>query len=125
MSETIELEIGFSPCPNDTFIFDALVNGRIDTKPYLFHPRIADVEELNMRAFSGSWQVTKLSFYAYLLLKERYLLLDAGAALGSWSQGPRSSRLRGRASPFRDATRPLTCSCSSGWGARGRRRWSL
>jgi len=82
MSETIELEIGFSPCPNDTSIFDALVNRRIDTQPYLFHPRIADVEELNVQAFSGSWQVTKLSFYAYLLLGDRYLLLDSGAALG-------------------------------------------
>ncbi|MHB8090617.1 MAG: 1,4-dihydroxy-6-naphthoate synthase [Syntrophales bacterium] len=82
MSETIELDIGFSPCPNDTFIFDALVNRRIDATPYLFHPRIADVEELNGKAFSGGWQVTKLSFYAYLLLGERYLLLDSGAALG-------------------------------------------
>jgi 1,4-dihydroxy-6-naphthoate synthase len=82
MKETTELDIGFSSCPNDAFIFDALVNGRIETGPYLFSPHIADVEELNGRAFSGDLHVTKLSFYAYLLLKERYLLLDSGAALG-------------------------------------------
>jgi 1,4-dihydroxy-6-naphthoate synthase len=82
MKESIAFDIGFSSCPNDTFIFNALVNRQIDTAPYLFHPRIADVEELNSRAFLGDWQVTKLSFYAWLLLKDRYLLLDSGAALG-------------------------------------------
>lgn len=80
--ERIELDIGFSPCPNDTFVFDALINRRIDTAPYLFRPWIADVEELNALAFSGARQVTKLSFYAWLLLGSRYLLLDSGAALG-------------------------------------------
>jgi len=78
----LELETGFSPCPNDTFIFDALIHGRIDTAPFAFLPRIMDVEELNERACAGTYPVTKLSFYAYLLLKERYRLLDAGAALG-------------------------------------------
>ena len=78
----LELETGFSPCPNDTFIFDALVNGRIDTAPFRFLSRIADVEELNELAFAGAYPVTKLSFYAYLLLKDRYDLLDSGAALG-------------------------------------------
>lgn len=83
-NDATEFGIGFSSCPNDTFIFDALVNGRIDAVPYRFSPFIADVEELNGRAFSGTGTlpVTKLSFYAFLLLKERYLLLDAGAALG-------------------------------------------
>lgn len=80
--DAIEIGIGFSSCPNDTFIFDALVNARMDTGPYRFSPYIADVEELNDRAFSGTLPVTKLSFYAFLQLEERYLLLDAGAALG-------------------------------------------
>lgn len=80
--DATEIGIGFSSCPNDTFIFDALVNGRMDTGPYRFSPFIADVEELNDRALSGTLPVTKLSFYAFLQLKERYLLLDSGAALG-------------------------------------------
>ncbi|MEW6333168.1 MAG: 1,4-dihydroxy-6-naphthoate synthase [Thermodesulfobacteriota bacterium] len=80
----LELEVGFSPCPNDTFIFDALINRRIDTAPFRFIARIADVEELNERGFDekGAYPLTKLSFYAYLLLKDRYCLLDSGAALG-------------------------------------------
>lgn len=80
--ETLALDVGFSPCPNDTFIFDALIHRRIDTSPFRFQARIADVEELNERAFAGAYPVTKLSFSAYLLLKDRYALLDAGAALG-------------------------------------------
>ncbi len=80
--DALELETGFSPCPNDTFIFDALIHRRIDTAPFRFLPRIADVEELNERGFAEAYPLTKLSFYAYLLLKDRYCLLDSGAALG-------------------------------------------
>ncbi len=79
---SVDIDIAFSPCPNDTFIFDALVNSRIDTGPFRFTPFIGDVEELNRRAFARTHSVTKLSFYAYLLLQEHYILLDAGAALG-------------------------------------------
>ncbi|HOV90779.1 MAG TPA: 1,4-dihydroxy-6-naphthoate synthase [Syntrophorhabdaceae bacterium] len=78
----IYLDLAFSPCPNDTFIFHALVARRIDTMPFYFNPFIEDVEELNRRAFGGIHHITKLSFYAYLLLKDRYELLDAGAAMG-------------------------------------------
>jgi 1,4-dihydroxy-6-naphthoate synthase len=78
----MNIDVAFSPCPNDTFIFHALIHRCIDTAPYRFTPRIADVEELNTLAFAGTWPVTKLSFYAYLLLKDRYELLDAGSALG-------------------------------------------
>lgn len=77
-----DLDIGFSPCPNDTFIFDALVHQRINTAPFRFRPQIADVEELNERGFAQAYPITKLSTYAYLLLKDRYNLLDSGAALG-------------------------------------------
>ncbi|MEN6321685.1 MAG: 1,4-dihydroxy-6-naphthoate synthase [Syntrophaceae bacterium] len=78
----MNVDIAFSPCPNDTFIFHALIHGCIDAAPFRFTPHIADVEELNTLAFTGTSAVTKLSFYAYLLLKDRYELLDAGSALG-------------------------------------------
>jgi 1,4-dihydroxy-6-naphthoate synthase len=78
----VNLDIAFSPCPNDTFIFHALIHQLIDTYPHTFTPHIADVEELNMRAFDRNYAVTKLSFCAYLSLKDRYTLLDSGSALG-------------------------------------------
>jgi len=84
MNETdrTQIKTGFSPCPNDTFIFHAMMHGLIDATGLEFMPVIADVEELNHRAISGTCPVTKLSFHAYLLLKHRYDLLDSGAALG-------------------------------------------
>ncbi len=77
-----DLSIAFSPCPNDTFIFHAMLNYGIDTGNYTFSPHIDDVEALNNAAFKKIFQITKLSFYAYLLLKEDYELLDSGSALG-------------------------------------------
>lgn len=77
-----KLSLGFSPCPNDTFIFDALVNGRIDTEGLSFEVHLADVEELNRRAQRGELDVTKLSFSAFGGLTARYNLLNAGSALG-------------------------------------------
>ena len=74
--------LGFSPCPNDTFIFDALVNGRIDTEGLRFDTVIADVEELNRQALRAELDVTKLSFNAFGNLTSRYTLLNAGSALG-------------------------------------------
>ncbi len=74
--------IGFSPCPNDTFIFYALLHHKIDTKGISFTPYIADVEELNQKAVKGELPLTKLSFGAYLTLTDRYRLLQSGAALG-------------------------------------------
>ena len=61
----MKLSIGFSPCPNDTFIFDALVNGKIDTKGYEFEPLLEDVETLNEWALQGRLDITKLSFAAF------------------------------------------------------------
>lgn len=78
----ISITTAFSTCPNDTFIFDAMVHGKIDTGDFIFKPNMADVEELNRKAFEGAYELTKLSFHAYLLLKERYILLDSGSALG-------------------------------------------
>lgn len=76
------LTIGYSPCPNDTFIFDALVNGRIDTEGLTFHPTLADVEELNTRAFREELTITKLSYHAFGHLAQQYRLLRSGSALG-------------------------------------------
>ncbi len=78
----INIDTAFSSCPNDTFIFNALIHGLVDTNDFTFSPFIADVEELNHAAFNGTYRLTKLSFHAYLLLRNRYKLLDAGAALG-------------------------------------------
>lgn len=76
------LSLGFSPCPNDCFMFDAIVNGRIDLERLSFAPHLADVEALNHEAFSGAADVTKLSYHAYAYCRKDYVLLDAGSALG-------------------------------------------
>jgi 1,4-dihydroxy-6-naphthoate synthase len=74
--------LGFSPCPNDTFIFDALVNGKIDTEGVQVSAVLEDVETLNEWAFSGKLDITKLSFRALLDVTGRYAILHAGSALG-------------------------------------------
>jgi 1,4-dihydroxy-6-naphthoate synthase len=78
----MKLTLGFSPCPNDTFIFDAMVHGRIDTEGLEFDYFLADVEELNRRAFASEVDITKMSYHAYAYVAENYLILDAGSALG-------------------------------------------
>lgn len=80
---TNTLTIGFSPCPNDTFIFDALIHGKVDTEGLEFQAILDDVEALNRRAFAGGIDVTKLSYHAFAHLTGRYNLLDAGSALGN------------------------------------------
>ena len=82
MSDAI-IKIGFSPCPNDTFIFDALVHQRIDLEGLRFEPVLADVEALNQRAFAGELGVTKLSYHAFGHLLGKYRLLRSGSALGN------------------------------------------
>jgi len=77
------LTLGFSPCPNDTFIFDAMIHGKVDTEGLSFQAILEDVEALNRRAFAGEIAITKLSYHAYAWLTERYVLLDAGSALGN------------------------------------------
>jgi len=76
------LTLGFSPCPNDCFIFDAMIHGRIDTEGLQFEVVMADVEELNRRAFQKNIDITKLSYHAYAHLTNEYVLLNAGSALG-------------------------------------------
>lgn len=79
----MKISLGFSSCPNDTFIFDAMVHGKIDTEGLTFDLYMADVEALNKMAFDGALQMTKLSFHAWGHCLERYVLLDAGSALGN------------------------------------------
>jgi len=78
-----KLSIGFSPCPNDTFIFDALIHGKIDTEGLSFEVHMADVEELNLMAFRGDLDITKLSYHAFLHILEEYIMMDSGSALGN------------------------------------------
>jgi 1,4-dihydroxy-6-naphthoate synthase len=74
--------LGFSPCPNDTFIFYALLNGRLDTKGLLFEPRIEDVETLNRLALARSLDMTKVSCHAFHYVKDDYRFLRSGGAFG-------------------------------------------
>jgi 1,4-dihydroxy-6-naphthoate synthase len=78
----MNLSLGFSPCPNDCFMFDAIVNRRVDLEGLTFSARMEDVEALNKAAFAGGVDVTKLSYHAYAYCADRYVLLDAGSALG-------------------------------------------
>jgi 1,4-dihydroxy-6-naphthoate synthase len=83
----MKLSLGFSTCPNDTFIFDAAVHGKIDTEGFEFDLFFADVEELNKKAFEGKIDITKLSYHAYAYASENYVLLNSGSALGK-NNGP-------------------------------------
>ena len=76
------LTFGYSPCPNDTFMFHAIADGVVTVPGHRVTPVLRDVETLNTLAFRGELDVTKLSFYAWLKAKDRYALLDSGAAMG-------------------------------------------
>lgn len=78
----MKLTLGFSPCPNDTFIFDALIHHKIDTEGLDFEVFFDDVETLNQKALKGELDITKLSFHAFAHVANQYALLDAGSALG-------------------------------------------
>jgi 1,4-dihydroxy-6-naphthoate synthase len=78
----MKLTLGFSPCPNDTFIFDALVNGKIDTEGLSFDVQLEDVQTLNEWSQAGKLDVSKISYAVYPLIREQYNLLKSGGALG-------------------------------------------
>jgi 1,4-dihydroxy-6-naphthoate synthase len=78
----MKLSLGFSPCPNDTFIFDALIHHKIHTEGLEFEVFYDDVETLNQKAFRGELDVTKLSYHAFAYVADKYVLLDSGSALG-------------------------------------------
>ncbi len=78
----MHIKIGYSPCPNDCFIFDALVHKKIDTGKYTFEPMMEDVETLNKWAMEDKLPVTKLSYHALFYVQDKYALLNSGSALG-------------------------------------------
>ena len=78
----MNLTLGFSPCPNDTFIFDALVNNKIDTGGLTFEVVLEDVETLNDWAIAGKLDITKLSYGVLPLVLKNYMVLNSGSALG-------------------------------------------
>ena len=82
-----KISLGFSTCPNDTFIFDAMVHHKVDTENLDFDVVLADVEELNNKALQNELDVTKISYHAYSKIANNYLLLDSGSALG-YKNGP-------------------------------------
>jgi 1,4-dihydroxy-6-naphthoate synthase len=79
--EVRELTVGYSPCPNDTFVFHALIHGRISS-PFHFKELLDDVETLNRMAFEERLDITKISFHAFAYVRHLYRLLRSGAALG-------------------------------------------
>jgi len=96
-----KLRIGFSPCPNDTFIFDALIHGKIDAEGLDFDLHMADVEELNQMAFRGELDITKLSYHAFLQVLDEYIMMDSGSALGN-NCGPLLIKNSGAENPASD-----------------------
>ncbi len=83
----MRLTLGFSPCPNDTFVFDAMVHGRIDTEGLEFDYIMADVEKLNRKAMNCDLDIVKVSYHGYAYVASDYLILDSGSALG-YRSGP-------------------------------------
>jgi len=78
----MKLTLGFSPCPNDTFIFDALVNNKIDTGGLSFEVVLEDVQTLNKWAMEGRLDASKISYGVLPLVLDEYVVLNAGGALG-------------------------------------------
>lgn len=100
------IRLAISPCPNDTFMFDALLNGRIDCEGLRFEAEFHDIEELNRRAAApGGAQVTKISTALWPRIADRYAMLDAGSALGR-GNGQLLVRRTGDRSPIRRVAVP-------------------
>ncbi|MBK5284816.1 MAG: 1,4-dihydroxy-6-naphthoate synthase [Bacteroidia bacterium] len=78
-----KLSLGFSPCPNDTFMFDAIVHGKVDTEGLEFDVVMTDVEVLNIKAIRRELDVSKISFAAFTKVTDEYRLLASGSALGN------------------------------------------
>lgn len=101
----MRLSLYISPCPNDTFAFDALANGRIDSEGVEFDIRFADIEELNRAALAGAPDIGKISTALLPAIESRYELLDSGSALGR-GNGQLLVRRRGDTSPIRSVAIP-------------------
>ena len=78
----MKLKLAYSPCPNDTFMFDAMIHHKVDTEGLEFEVQLHDVEALNVMSFDSQLDITKLSYSAFLYLHKKYALLSSGSALG-------------------------------------------
>ena len=106
----MRLKLHISPCPNDTFMFDALVNGRIDTGSLRFEVEYHDIEELNRGAGLGRADISKISCAVLPAIAEHYALLDSGADAATGRCWYAAQAIRGRyaAWPSRGCTlRPM------------------
>ena len=83
----MKLKLGFSTCPNDTFIFDAIVNKKIDLHGLEFDIILADVEQLNKMAINNELDIAKISYHTYCYVAQNYKILNSGSALG-YGNGP-------------------------------------
>ncbi len=79
---TQKLTLGFSPCPNDTFMFYPLVHNLVDTGGLAYQERLEDVETLNQLALKGELDISKVSYHALGQIRDQYALLRSGSALG-------------------------------------------
>lgn len=100
-----EIKLSISPCPNDTFMFDALVNGRIGQEGLRFTTSFFDIEELNRAVQTGEPDVSKISYAVWPLIRDRYELLESGSALGR-GNGPLLVRRQGDTGPIRRVAVP-------------------
>ncbi len=93
------IKLSISPCPNDTFMFDAMVNGRIDCEGLSFDVEFHDIEELNAGVLQAQPDVSKISCAVLPAIAENYRLLDSGTALGR-GNGPLLVRRKGEVNPL-------------------------
>ena len=101
----MKLSLAISPCPNDTFAFDALLNGRIDAGGMTFDVRFHDIEELNLGVLRGEADISKISCSVYPKIADRYEVLDSGSALGR-GNGQLLVRRKGEGTPIRSVAVP-------------------
>ncbi len=99
------MKLYISPCPNDTFMFDAIVNRRIPMRGFDFEVEYHDIEQLNSRAMRGEAHISKISCAVLPKIADRYVVSDSGAALGR-GNGPLFVRRRGDRSPFKEVAVP-------------------
>lgn len=99
------LHLAISPCPNDTFMFDAIINRRIDLGGLDIDVDYLDIEQLNAQALSRKYDITKCSAALLPAIAEGYRLMDSGAALGR-GNGPLLVRRAGSTAPIRHVAVP-------------------
>lgn len=101
----MNFSLRISPCPNDTFAFDAVINRRIDCGGMSFEVEYRDIEELNLGVLRGDPDISKISYSVYPRIADRYEILDSGSALGR-GNGQLLVRRKGDRSPIRRVASP-------------------